>query len=69
MNKDRRAQICAFVEKYTSEHGKAPTVREIGAAVGITSTSTTAGYLYRLSRDGFLRKGIPGRSRNYEIPA
>lgn len=64
-NLNRRILICEFIANYISVHGKAPTVREIGEAIGVTSTSTVAGYLNRLVRDGRLRQEDASRRKYY----
>lgn len=49
-----RIRILRFVNQFTALHGYRPTVREIGNAVGLKSTSTVSGHLQRLQRDGLL---------------
>ncbi len=66
-NPEKRAAILRYIGSFCTEYGFAPSVREIGAAVGISSTSTTAGYLSRMVRDGLLEKSST-RSRAY-VPA
>lgn len=51
---DRRARVLAYVRTYTAEHGYPPTVREIGAALGIPSTSIVNRHLNRLHDAGAL---------------
>jgi SOS-response transcriptional repressor LexA len=53
-NPMRRNKIVSFVDSYTKENGYCPTVREIGYAVGLKSTSTVYGHLKRMQRDGIL---------------
>lgn len=53
-NPTRRNQIVSFVASYTKEHGYCPSVREIGYAVGLRSTSTVYDHLKRMQRDGIL---------------
>ena len=55
LNKREKA-ILKFIEKSVDEHGYAPSVREIGKAVGLSSTATVHGYLSRLQEEGFIRK-------------
>ncbi len=55
-NLQMRRNIIRFIDEYGHAHDRQPTVREIGAAVGLSSTSTTAGYLSRMVRDGQLEK-------------
>lgn len=53
-NDARRRNIAEYMTTYARTYGKQPSVREIGQAVGISSTSTTAGYLKRMVKDGIL---------------
>lgn len=52
-------------EKQTNQ-GYPPTVREIGEAVGLSSTSTVHGHLDRLQKKGYLKKD-PTKPRAIEI--
>ncbi len=52
----REKTILKFIEKSVQENGYAPSVREIGKAVGLKSTATVHGYLARLSEEGFIKK-------------
>ena len=49
-------RILDFIRAYADEHGFAPSVREIGSAAGIPSTSTVHAHLRRLEEAGFLRR-------------
>ena len=49
-------KIVAFIDAYIKEHGYSPTMREIGAAVGITSTSHVSYHIDRLVEQGKLTK-------------
>lgn len=51
---DRQKGILEFVWRYTQEHGRPPTIREIGARVDISSTSVVNYNLDRLEEKGFL---------------
>jgi repressor LexA len=51
---DRQQRILRFIRQYMGEHGRPPTVREIGMAVGISSTSVVDYNLRVLERDGHL---------------
>lgn len=46
----REQQILTFIVSYMAENTWAPTVREIGKGVGLSSTSTVSGYLHRMSK-------------------
>ena len=52
----RQRQILDFIASEMSEKGYPPSVREIGAAVGLTSPSTVHSHLARLQKRGFLRR-------------
>jgi len=53
---ERQERILDFIEKYTDEHGYPPSIRDIGKAVGISSTSVTDYNLDVLMREGYLRR-------------
>lgn len=48
----RRKDILAFMTSYTDEHGMPPTIREMGAASGLRSSSTVKSHLDWLVREG-----------------
>jgi repressor LexA len=54
--KPREKQILEFMKKQLSRKGYPPTVREINAALGIKSTSTTHKDIERLEQKGYIRK-------------
>ncbi|MFB8000121.1 LexA family protein [Streptomyces sp. NPDC056002] len=49
---DRQRRIVACAREWIAEHGEAPSVRELGAAVGLTSSSSVAYHLRRLRERG-----------------
>jgi repressor LexA len=51
---DRQQRIYDFVQDYTSDHGYPPSIREIGQAVGISSTSVVDYNLRALERGGMI---------------
>lgn len=53
---ERQRRILAFVERYTGEHSYPPSIREIGQAVGISSTSVVDYNLRALEREGMIRR-------------
>ena len=55
LNKREKA-ILRAIEKSVEEKGYAPSVREIGKEVGLSSTATVHGYLARLQDSGYIRK-------------
>ena len=55
INKREKA-ILKFIEKEMGENGYAPSVREIGKAVGLKSTATVHNYLAKLAEKGYIKK-------------
>ena len=55
LNKREKA-ILKFIEKKIIEDGYPPSVREIGKAVGLSSTATVHGYLAKLRSKGYIKK-------------
>lgn len=53
---DRQKKILEFLEEYTTEHGYPPSIREIGQAAGISSTSVVDYNLRALERDGLIKR-------------
>ena len=51
---DRQQAILDFVQEYTNDHGYPPSIREIGQAVGISSTSVVDYNLRALERSGMI---------------
>lgn len=52
----REKSILKFIEKQVKEKGYPPSVREIGKAVGLSSTATVHGYLAKLKEKGYIAK-------------
>ncbi|MDA8288966.1 MAG: transcriptional repressor LexA [Actinomycetota bacterium] len=52
----KRRQILEFIAEQIRERGYPPSVREIGQAVGLTSSSTVHTHLQVLQRQGYLRR-------------
>lgn len=56
--------ILDYVNQFVREHGYAPSVREIGAAVGLRSTASVSYHLQQLQEKGLLvSPGAKGRKR------
>ena len=53
---ERQENILAFIREFAEEHGFPPTIREIGKAVGISSTSLAKYNLERLEEKGKLER-------------
>ena len=51
---DRREHIIEFIQQYLGRNGYPPSVREIGAAVGLKSTASVARHLKTLETDGVI---------------
>ena len=51
---DRQRKILDYIQDFTLENGYPPSIREIGSAVGITSTSVVNYNLNRLVEEGYL---------------
>jgi repressor LexA len=58
----RQRRIIQFVEDSVRRDGYAPTLREIGGAVGLASTSSVSYQMQRLQEKGYLTRGA-GRPR------
>ena len=52
----RERDILKFIEKQINEFGYAPSVREIGKSVGLSSTATVHAYLAKLEEKGYIKK-------------
>jgi repressor LexA len=62
----RQQEIFDFVKRYSARYGYPPTVRDIGKAVGLTSSSTVHAHLSNLERLGLLRRD-PSKPRAIEL--
>jgi repressor LexA len=62
----RQKEIFDFIGKYATKYGYPPTVREIGKAVGLHSSSTVHAHLANLEKIGLLRRD-PTKPRAIEI--
>ena len=51
---DRQHRMLSFIQRFGEENGYPPSIREIGSAVGITSTSVVNYNLNRLVEEGYL---------------
>lgn len=63
----RQQQILNFLRRFVAEHRYAPTLREIGAAVGVSSPSSVAYQIDALEQRGFLEQGEPGTVRSIRL--
>jgi repressor LexA len=62
----RQKEIFDFIGKYAAKTGYPPTVREIGKAVGLHSSSTVHAHLANLEKIGMLRRD-PSKPRAIEL--
>jgi repressor LexA len=62
----RQKEIFDFIGKYAQKTGYPPTVREIGKAVGLHSSSTVHAHLANLEKIGLLRRD-PTKPRAIEL--
>ncbi|MFQ6331035.1 MULTISPECIES: transcriptional repressor LexA [unclassified Nocardia] len=62
----RQRKVLEVIRTSVSERGYPPSIREIGDAVGLTSTSSVAHQLRTLERKGFLRRD-PNRPRAVDV--
>jgi len=66
---ERHISVLEFLVKYQAENGRPPSIREIGDAAKISSTSVVNYYLEQLEkmgyieRDGRVSRGLPGPNR------
>ena len=62
----RQNEIFEYVKSYAREHGYPPTVRDIGKAIGLTSSSTVHAHLANLEKLGMLKRD-PTKPRAIEV--
>jgi repressor LexA len=62
----RQQEIYAFIREHSAAHGYPPTVRDIGKAVGLASSSTVHAHLANLEKAGLLRRD-PTKPRAIEL--
>ena len=63
----KQQQVYDFILSFTSEHGYPPSVREIGAAVGLKSPSTVHFHMKGLEEAGVIVKA-EGKTRAISLP-
>jgi len=62
----RQREIAEFIKHYSAKFGYPPTVREIGKAVGLASSSTVHAHLANLEKFGVLKRN-PSKPRAMEL--
>ncbi|MBU7455309.1 transcriptional repressor LexA [Leuconostoc fallax] len=64
----KQIQVLRFIHEAQTNKGYPPTVREIGEAVGLSSSSTIHGHIERLVKKGYLKKDTKKpRARAIEV--
>ena len=63
-NKER--QLLEFITQFIQRYGYAPTLKEIGTALGMNSPATVHEHIDKLRRKGYVRK-LDGTARGIEI--
>ncbi|WP_163536874.1 transcriptional repressor LexA [Gracilibacillus sp. YIM 98692] len=62
----RQVEILEYIKEQVELKGYPPSVREIGQAVGLASSSTVHGHLARLEKKGYIRRD-PTKPRAIEV--
>lgn len=62
----RQEKILKFIKEELRLRGYPPSVREIGEAIGLSSSSTVHGHLARLEEKGYIRRN-PAKPRAIEV--
>jgi repressor LexA len=62
----RQQEIFEYIKRYSARHGYPPSVRDIGKAIGLTSSSTVHAHLANLEKLGLLRRD-PSKPRAIEL--
>lgn len=63
---ERQQEIFQYIKEFLLEKGYPPSVREIGNAVGLKSSSTVHGYLEKLESSGLIKRD-PTKPRAIDI--
>jgi repressor LexA len=63
---ERQNQILDYIRTVTRQRNYPPSVREIGSAVGLSSSSTVHNHLNQLERRGLIRRD-PSKSRTVQL--
>src|SRR5216683_1442510 len=63
---DRQARILEYIRHQNKVRNYPPSVREIGEAVGLSSSSTVHNHLNQLERRGLIRRD-PSKSRTVQL--
>lgn len=58
---ETRTEVLRAISAHIARHGWAPSLTEIGEAVGLSSKSTVQAHLKELERQGFISRGSGNR--------
>ena len=62
----RQKEILTFIQSYIKKKSYPPSVREIGEALGLSSSSTVHAHLIKLEKKGFIKKD-PTKPRTLKV--
>jgi repressor LexA len=65
---ERKLKVLRYLARRTSEGDGSPSVREVGAAVGLRSTRSAHAHLMRLEKDGYVSR-VGRRARSIRLTA
>lgn len=65
---EKEREILKAIIAYITSHGYSPTIREIGDAVGLKSTSSTQVYVKRMIRKGIIESDAQCTPRAIRVP-
>lgn len=63
----KKKEILAYCQTYFDQHGYAPSVREIGAGVGLRSSGTIVSYMNQLYEDGSIESEHKSSPRAFRL--
>lgn len=63
---ERQRQVLQFIKDELRQKGYPPSVREIGEAIGLSSSSTVHGHMAKLEEKGYIRRD-PTKPRAIEV--
>ena len=58
---ERMTEAIRFIDSFATENGYSPSIREIGEAMGVPSTSTVAEMMAEISAKGYIEQPKDGK--------
>lgn len=58
---ERQREVLEFIRSFIVQNGMAPTLREIGAGLGIGSTNGVSEHLWALEKKGAIAQSVNGK--------